>query len=183
MDTSNVKSIHWRQKLPGTLFTLRVLKRPMNPEHGIRLASLALTLAITALTLRASAGEDKSAADPTSTWKITHAAPTPQAGSSELTLKLKLNGGELTGTLSSVSKVKHKPRVKELPIKEAKLQGDEISFTVTRPSDAWHEAVTSIYQGKISGDTIKGTFKVEVLGQTFTRDWEAERLKDLSPGG
>ena len=38
---------------------------------------------------------------------------------------------------------------------EAKLQGNEISFSVTDiPFEVGHGTVTSSYQGKISGDTI-----------------------------
>ena len=57
-------------------------------------------------------------------------------------------------------------------IKEAKLQGGEIFFKVL------NGAVTSSYQGKISGDTIKGTAKTESSGKTTTRNWEAKRLQE-----
>ena len=150
----------------------------MKPRPNFWLATLALILAINALPLRTAAGDDKSTGDSTGTWKVTQHSTNAQASSPELTLKLELKEGALTGTLGSVSTAKRKSRVKEWPIKDAKLQGDEISFTVSHPSEAVAGDVTSIYQGKISGDTIKGTFKVEVLGQTFTRSWEAERLKD-----
>lgn len=140
-----------------------------------------MTIAVAFLPVSTMAGEDKSIADCTGTWNVTHDSTNHQASSSAQILKLKLDEGTLTGTLGNVTTSKHKSRVKEWPIKEAKLQGDEISFIVARPFEAGSGDVTLFYQGKISGDTIKGTFKVEVLGQTFTRSWAAERLHDLPP--
>jgi hypothetical protein len=133
------------------------------------------------LTLRTSAVDDKSTAAPTGTWKVTVSSTNTQARPAGQTLKLKLNGGTLTGTLSYASSptVNGKSRVSELPITEAKLQGSEISFNFTHPPSAGNgpNAIYS-YQGKISGDTIKGTFTREWMGQTITRSWEAERLKE-----
>jgi hypothetical protein len=171
------RSINSQQNPHGIVITLPWSKL----RTSLTLPVLALTLAVTALPLRTAARDDKPTADCTGTWKVTQYSTNTQARSPELTLKLKLNEGTLTGTLGNVSISKHKSRAKEWPIKEAKLQGDEISFTVTHPFEAGEGDVTSIYQGKINGDNIKGTFKVVVLGQTFTRSWEAERLGDLPP--
>ena len=140
-----------------------------------------LTLALTGLTLRGTAGSDQSTADPTGTWKVTISSTNTQAHPTAQTLKLKLNGGTLTGTLSynSSPTVNGKARVSELPITEAKLQGSEISFNFTHPPAAGNGPnATYSYQGKISGDTIKGTFTTEWMGQTRTRGWEAGRLKE-----
>lgn len=145
------------------------------------LTTLALTLALTGLILRAAAGADQSTANPTGTWKVTISSTNTQARPAGQTLKLKLNGGTLTGTLSYASSptVNGKSRVSELPITEAKLQGSEISFNFTHPPAAGNGPnATYSYQGKISGDTIKGTFTMEWMGQTRTRGWEAERLKE-----
>jgi hypothetical protein len=145
------------------------------------LTSLALTLALTSLTLRATAGDDQSTADPTGTWKVTVSSTNTQAHPAGQTLKLKLDGGTLTGTLSYYSSptVNGKTRVSELPITEAKLQGSNISFNFTHPPAAGNGPnATYSYQGKISGDTIKGTFTMEWMGQTRARGWEAKRLKE-----
>lgn len=142
------------------------------------LTTLALTLALTGLSLRAIAGDVKSAADPTGTWKVTHSSTNTIVRPTEYTLKLKLDGGTLTGTLSNISTVNGKSRVYEWPIKDAKLQGSEISFRVTHPFQVGHGESTEGYQGKISNDTIKGTFKREFLKHTYTGNWEAERLKN-----
>jgi hypothetical protein len=99
---------------------------------GTRPTILALT--ITALTLHA-AGADKSAANPTGAWKVTISSTNTHTRPTGQTLKLKLKGGTLTGTLSNNSSaiVNGKASVSELPITEAKLQGSEISFNFTHP--------------------------------------------------
>ena len=127
---------------------------------------------------QSSAESAATAVNPTGTWKVTHSSTNTQVRTAENTLKLTLDGGTLTGTISDVSTVNGKSRVYEWPIKEAKLQGSEISFSVTHPFNVGHGEVTSSYQGKISDDVIKGTFTTELLGQTNTRDWKAERLKE-----
>src|ERR1017187_2364769 len=116
--------------------------------------------------------------NPTGTWKVTHSSTNTQVRPSEHTLKLKLVSNTLTGTISNVSSVNGKSRVYEWPIRDAKLQGGEISFSVTHPFEIGHGEVTSSYQGKISGDTIIGTFKESFLEHTYTRNWTAERVKE-----
>ncbi len=84
----------------------------------------------------ATAGEP-TAINPTGTWKVT--TSTGQAKSkpgSESTLKLKLEGGKLTGTLSKTSRVNGETIVKERVIEGATLRGNEIAFTVTFPVEA-----------------------------------------------
>jgi len=109
--------------------------------------------------------EDKKA-DPSGTWKWSF---TGQGGQTrETTLKLKLDGEKLTGTVSG--------RGGETAIAEAKLKGEEISFQVTREFNG--NKVTTKYNGKISGDTIKGKMEFERDGQAQTRDWEAKRAAE-----
>jgi len=116
--------------------------------------------------------------DPTGTWRVTHSNTNTPARSAEYTLKFKLVDGTLNGTISNVSSVNGKSRVYEWPIRDAKLQGGEISFRVTHPFEIGHGEYTSSYQGKISGDTIVGTFKESFLEHTNTRNWTAERSKE-----
>ena len=128
------------------------------------------------LTLRA--GEP--AVDPTGTWKVTISGDKTQVLPAVPTLKLKLSGGALTGTLSYRSSpvVNGKTQVSELPITEAKLQGSDISFNFTHPPASGKGPNASYsYQGKISGDTMKGTFTREWMGNSSTKDWQAERIK------
>ena len=109
--------------------------------------------------------EDKKI-DPSGTWKWNFTNQTGQIR--EIVLKLKLDGEKLTGTVSGQSG--------DAAIKEGKLKGEEVSFQVTREFNGAQYTVK--YVGKISGDTIKGTFTTEWMGQTRTRGWEAERLKE-----
>ncbi|TAL06550.1 MAG: hypothetical protein EPO07_01710 [Verrucomicrobia bacterium] len=134
------------------------------------MTTLTLTIALTCLTLRTTAAEDKSTADPTGTWKVTISSTNPQNHPSENKLTLKLASGTLAGTLSRVSAVNGAAAT--WPIKEAKLQKNEISFKVV------NGGVTLSYEGKINGATIKGTLKTESSGKTSSTDWKAERFKE-----
>jgi hypothetical protein len=136
-----------------------------------------LFLAVAGSTVNA----EESVVNPTGTWKVTVSSTNTQARPAAQTLKLTLNGGTLTGTLSynSSPTVNGKARVSELPITEAKLNGSELSFNFTHPPAAGNGPnATYSYQGTISGDTIKGTFTTEWMGQTRTKNWEAKRLKE-----
>lgn len=163
-------------------FAKKPVKSKSQPNNQTKLQGTCLTtfvaLSFTALTLCATAGDQKSTPDPTGTWKVTQSSTNTQARPSEKTLKLKLNGGMLTGTLSNVSIVNGKSRLYQWAIKDAKLQGSEISFSVTHPFEVGHGEVTTSYRGKIGGDAIKGMLEMEFMGQTYTRDWKAERLKE-----
>jgi hypothetical protein len=119
---------------------------------------------------------EESVVNPTGTWKVTVSSTNTQARPAAQTLKLTLNGGTLTGTLSynSSPTVNGNARVSELPITEAKLNGSELSFNFTHPPAAGNGPnATYSYQG-----TIKGTFTMEWMGQTRTKNWEAKRLNE-----
>jgi hypothetical protein len=148
----------------------------MKPPN-LRLTLAILALAIIGTTLQA--GE--SPVNPTGTWKLTTPGTNTNARVSAQTLKLNLDGGTLTGTLTynSSAIVNGKAHVSESPITEAKLRGDEISFKFTHPPAVGRGPNANYsYQGRISGNTIKGTFTTEWMGQTRTRDWQAERIKE-----
>jgi len=109
-------------------------------------------------------GAEGKQADPTGTW--TWSAPGRDGGQARtVTLKLKLEGDKLTGTVSG--------RQSDTAIEDAKLNGDEITFKVTREIQG--NKVTQKYAGKISGDTIKGKIAFDRDGQAQSRDWEAKR--------
>ena len=101
--------------------------------------------------------------DPTGTWKWSFTGQNGQTR--ETTLKLKMDGDKLTGTVSG--------RNNDTAIENAKLKGDEISFEVTREFNG--NKFTSKYNGKISGDSIKGKQEFQRNGETQSRDWEAKR--------
>jgi len=149
----------------------------MNSQQSICLATAVLVLGIVGAPVRA--GE--STVNPTGTWKLTIVTTNNQSQPTAQTLKLKLDGATLTGTLSyNVGPVvSGKARTSELPITEAKFQGNEISFSFTHPPAVGKGPNADYhYQGSISGDTIKGTFTTEWTGQSRMRDWEAKRVNE-----
>jgi hypothetical protein len=104
--------------------------------------------------------------DPTGTWKWSFTGQNGQTR--ETTLKLKKDGDKLTGTVSG--------RNGDTAIDNAKLNGDEISFEVTREFNG--NKMTTKYNGKVSGDSIKGKSESKNRdGETRSRDWEAKREK------
>ncbi len=109
------------------------------------------------LTAFTAAADDKKV-DPSGTWKWSFTTQNGQTR--ESTLKLKLDGDKLTGTISG--------RGGETAIEEAKLKGDEISFQVTREFNG--NKMVAKYNGKISGSTIKGKIETERDGQAQKRD-------------
>ena len=127
------------------------------------LTSLLSLAAVVALTAGISAQAQDKKADPTGTWKWSFTGQNGQTR--ETTLKLKLEGDKLTGTISG--------RGDDTAIEDAKLAGDEISFKVTREFNG--NKVTAKYSGKLSGDSIKGKTETERDGQPRSRDWEAKR--------
>ena len=105
------------------------------------------------------------AADFTGTWKWT----TERNGQTmETTLKLKQEGEKLSGSMSGRQGT-------ETAIEDAKIDGDKVSFKVTREFNGNKMVIQ--FEGKIDGDTIKGERKTERDGQTQTREWEAKREK------
>ena len=149
----------------------------MKLQRSLCLTTALLFLAVTGSTVKA----QESVVNPTGTWKVNVLTTNTQAHPTAQTLKLKRDGGTLTGTLSynSGPVINGKAPTSELPITEAKLQGSEISFNFTHPPAAGNGPnATYIYQGNVSGDTIKGTFTTDWMGQTRTRNWEAKRLKE-----
>ncbi len=67
------------------------------------------------------------------------------------TFSFKVDGGKLTGTVAGTQD--------QTPIQNAKINGDDISFTAERPFG------TFTYSGKVSGTEIK--FKVTFNDQSF----------------
>lgn len=117
-------------------------------------------------------GQDKKA-DPTGTW--TWMRQGRQGGSEvKMTLKLKAEGEKLTGKLISPGRQGGDPV--ELDIKEGKIKGDEVSFTVTREFN--NNTFKQKYNGKVTADAIKGKIEFERDGETQSRDWEAKRETD-----
>jgi hypothetical protein len=104
-------------------------------------------------------------ADPTGTWKW---SVTFNNQTREQTLKLKLEGDKLTGSMLGRDN-------QERAIDDAVFKDGEVSFSVTRERN--NQKFTTKYKGKLDGDTIKGKSESERDGQTQSRDWEATRQK------
>jgi hypothetical protein len=113
--------------------------------------------------------QDKKA-DPTGTWTWMRQGR-GGGGEVKMTLKLKTEGDKLTGKLTSPGRQGGDPV--EVEIKDGKIKGDEVSFSVTREVNG--NTFTSKYNGKVTGDTIKGKTEFERNGETQSRDWEAKR--------
>lgn len=127
-----------------------------------RAIGMALLLTFVAFTTAVQA-EDK--ATPAGTWKW---STTRNNQTRETTLKLKLDGDKLTGTISGRNNT-------ENPIEEASFKDNEVSFSVTRENNG--QKFTMKYKGKLDGDTLKGKIEFERDGNAQSRDWEAKREK------
>lgn len=123
---------------------------------------LALTLVFMGITSLVRA-EDKP--NPTGTWKWSVTFNDQQR---EMTLKLKLEGDKLTGTMPGRNN-------QETAIEDATFKDGEVAFSVTRERNG--QKFTTKYKGKLDKDTIKGKSESERNGQTQSRDWEAKREK------
>ena len=109
-------------------------------------------------------------ADPTGTW--TWSTPGLNGGPErKCILKLNLQGEQVTGRLSAPGSG---GQMSDLAISEGRLQDGEISFAVSREFQG--NKITAKYNGKISGDSIKGKIGTERNGQALSRDWEAKRV-------
>jgi hypothetical protein len=123
-----------------------------------RMAAVVCVLAVAGLARAA----DKP--NPAGTWKYT----TEVNGQPlEVTIKLRLEGDRLTGTVSALDM--------ESKIEDGKYRDGEVSFQVNREANG--NKFTLKYKGKIQGDTFKGQRELERDGQTNTRAFEAKRSK------
>ena len=126
-----------------------------------RLAAAAVLLALVGLV-----GTARAAEDPTGTWKFTAMLGKK---STDATLKLKLDGDKLTGTVGLAE------GRGDTAISDGTFKDDKVSFTVTRELKG--QKFTQKYSGTVSGDTIKGKIESERDGKSRSADWEAKRQK------
>ena len=103
--------------------------------------------------------------NPTGTWKWKVEINGQEM---ERTLKLKLEGDKLTGTLTGFMN-------ETTPIEDAKYKDGAVTFKVTREFDG--NKFTIRYSAKVSGDTLKGKAEIDRGGETMTREFEAKREK------
>ena len=106
------------------------------------------------------------AGDPTGTWKWT--VPGRDGQPREVTLKLELKDGQLTGNMSGFRG--------ETPLSDASFKDDQIAFSVVREFNG--NKFETKYQGKLDGDTLKGSSEGPGRdGQVMKREWTATRAK------
>jgi hypothetical protein len=128
-----------------------------------RLSAATVVLAIAGVAALARA-DDKP--DPTGTWKW---SMTFGRNTREMTLKLKLDGDKLSGAMLERDA---NPNPRWNPIQDAAFKDGNVSFKIVRERNG--NRMTSSYNGKLSGDTIKGKIEIGPMGK---RDWEAKRAK------
>jgi hypothetical protein len=140
------------------------------------LASLITAAACAVLAFTASTARAQNS-DPSGTW--TWSQPARNGGTPRVsTLKLKLDGDKLTGTVSMPGRGGGAAPA-PAKIEDGKVKGDQVSFTVTREFN--NNKIVSKYSGKLSGDTIKGKVETERNGEAGpSRDWEAKRSTDTT---
>lgn len=126
----------------------------------IRLFTLFLTLGLAAF-----------AADPTGIWKWATKSPN---GDIETTLKLEVKDGKVTGAYSN--------QFGDTTISNASLKDDTITFDIVRDLGGTKYVVK--YQGKVDGDTLKGTLEAPGRngGEAMKLDWNAKRAAGEKAG-
>lgn len=124
-----------------------------------------ITYVLATLCLFAFTAISQAAEDPTGTWKW---SVERNGQSREMTLKLKLEGDKLTGSMPGRNNM-------ETPISDATFKDGEIAFSIVREFNG--NKMTSKYTAKITGDSLKGKVETERNGEKQSRDWEAKRSK------
>jgi hypothetical protein len=114
---------------------------------------------------------DSPASDASGSWKWT--IQTPDGNSIDMSAKLTQQGDKLTGVfLDGFDQ-------KSFDIKDGKVKDGEVTFTVTRPFN--DDTITVNYDGKLTGDAIKGTLEVKFGDQDPIKNtWDAKRGADTS---
>src|SRR5579872_2019155 len=151
----------------------------MKPQNHVWLETAAFTFAALLWASSLSMAAEKGSTDPSGTWKLVTINPQTKARSAEHTLKLKLDGGKLTGTMEGRSEINGKVKLFQWAITDTKLQGNDISFTVTHPPTYGNGPdSTTTYEGKFTGATMTGKAETEWSGNVKKRDFEAHRVKE-----
>ena len=129
-----------------------------------RLTYLMIPMAVCGLLVAMTvARAEEKKADPTGTW--TWSVPGRDGTPRKVTAKFKVEDGKLSGTVSG--------RNGDTAIDDAKLTGDELSFSVTREFNG--NKFVQKFSGKVSGDAIKGKIAFDRNGEPQSVDWNAAR--------
>ena len=89
------------------------------------------------------------------------------------TLTLKVEGSKLSGNVGAPNR---EGKVTETAIADGKLDGDAVTFSVTREFNG--NSFTAKYNGKVAADEITGKIETTRNGEAQSRDWKAKRVTD-----
>ena len=113
--------------------------------------------------------KDDKKGDPTGTWTW----ETEFNGQKrETTLKLKVEGEKVTGTITAGG---GKGKATETKIEDGKFKDGKVTFTVTR--ERKEQKFTSKYEAKLDGEVLKGTVVRDFGGKEQKQEFEAKRTK------
>ncbi len=129
-----------------------------------------LVLGLTSAWIVPAAGADKKV-DPTGTWKWER---TRRDNTRQYTLRIKLDGGKVSGTYAS----RRGETDNKTKIENGKMEGDQLSFQVIREFNG--RKFTIHMQGKVSEDTIKGSGEFSSDGGAREFTWEAQRFVETA---
>jgi len=119
-----------------------------------------------------------SAASPAGKWTWSggggRAGGTGTATPRVTTLELKVEGGKLTGTITTPGRGTNPGQ--STAIENGKITENEISFAVTREGRNGTKTTTK-YSGTVTADTITGKTETERGGTPQSRKWEAKKAK------
>jgi len=128
-----------------------------------------LTTALLSLDAHAAESTNVSKLDGVWKWSFTM----PDGTKAEPKVKLKLEGDTFTG--NSIPR----PGM-SIPITDPKLDGDKITWSVVR--EAGGRKTTTRYEGKLDGETIKGSIHSDWAGEPRRYDWLAKRAPNTPAG-
>jgi hypothetical protein len=111
-------------------------------------------------------------ASPAGVWKWT--VQGRQGGQGfEQTLKLDYKEGKLTGTM--LGRQGGQFTVPDTEISDPTFKNGQIQFSITREFNG--TKFTTKYDGKLEGDSIKGSFERTINGAPVKSEWDAKRMK------
>jgi hypothetical protein len=101
--------------------------------------------------------------DPTGTWTWT----TPRE---QIKIKLRLQGDKVAGAMI-------RKNGQELKVENGTFKDGDVAFEVLAKTPGGQPMLHK-YQGKVTGDAIKGKVRIEFPDHTVAGDWKATRFKD-----
>ena len=98
-----------------------------------------------------------------------------KGGGMQVTFKLALKDGKLTGTYTQPGRQGGAPT--DIEISDASFKEDTVTFSVVR--EGQNGKITTKFEGKLDGDTIKGTMLAPGRGggEPMPREWTATKAK------